>query len=523
MSERDPTRVVMNVTVRPQDHPHPPEAVRRWRPEVRWLSIALALVSALIFLAWALLAALHVDDHYQVDHVGGARMALARYVNHGVIYPPLFNGQVYGGTRFMPLPIVLHALVAKLTGEYLVSGKIVSYAVMLVLLTAMFALLRRLACPFPIALGLTALVLVTHTGLAAGMDLRADGLPLVLQVLAVALVAHSKRPAATVAAAALSALALLSKLSSIWAPLAIVVWLLLTDRRRLRWFLPSYAAFVGVQLAFFGALTHGSMFENVFGLSTAGVEDAGSILRGPYVLFHLLVQQALGAWYLLPAAGIMAWLALKERQPSIYLVSLVCCLAVLVVVLGDIGTGWNQLVDLVVLTALVTGELAGRSWPGPIMGVVVAGVLVLVLVWIDLTGLAVTMGPDTREAINLLKAGRLPHSRPLTGRATSATPLLSEDAYVPVVLGQTPVVLDPFMLLRIGRKDPAVVQQLIDRIDARQFRYVVLVVPLQPVDQPWWNQMHFGPDVVRALARSYRYTGRDQGYYVYEPASIGSG
>jgi hypothetical protein len=481
------------------------------------LELALTLISAAIFLAWVLLLAVHVDDRYQVDHVGGVRMALARYFNRGVLYPPLFEDGTYGGTRFMPLPLVLHGGLARITGEYLVSGKILSYAVMILLLIVMVVVMVRMRCRLPIAVALAALVLTTHTGLAAGMDLRADGLPLLLQVLAVALVAGAAGPGSTVGAAALSALALLSKSSAVWAPLAIAVWLLVVDRRRLGWFLVAFVGFAGGLLAFFGAVTDGRFFVNVFGLSTAGVQGPASLLRGPYFLMHLLVEQALGAWALLPIAAVGLWLARAQRRVSLWQVSLVCCLGVLFVVLSDVGTGWNQLVDLVVLTALVVGELAGGSWPDAARRRALAGALALLLLWLNLTGLVVSLAPDARQALGQLRAGQPTAPRPLAGRATSSTALLSEDPYVPVALGQTPTVLDPFMLLRIGRDDPAAVQRLVRRIDNREFRFVVLVEPLEPTDREWWRQLHFGPDVVEALASSYAYTGRDHGYYVYEP------
>jgi hypothetical protein len=472
------------------------------------LELGLTLVSGAIFLAWLLLLVVHVDDRYQVDHVGGVRMALARYFNGGVLYPPLFDGGHYGGTRFMPLPIILHGGLARVTGEYLISGKVLSYAVMIVLLAVMVVLIVRMGCRPSVAVALAALVVTTHTGLAAGMDLRADALPLLLQVLAIALVAGTGGRAATVGAAAQS--------SAVWAPLAIVLWLLAVDRRRLLWFLAAYGVLTGVLLALFGAVTDGRFFVNVFGLSTAGVQGSRSLLRGPYFLVHLLIQQALAAWALLPVAAVGFWLARAERRVSLYQLSLVCCLGVLVVVLGDIGTGWNQLVDLVVLTALVVGELAGR--PELSLRGAITSALVLLLLWVNLTGLLVTLVPDARQALGQLPAGHPAAATPLAGRATSSTAVLSEDPYVPVALGQTPTVLDPFMLPRIGGRDPAAVQQLVRRINDRDFRFVVLVEPLEPIDREWWRQLDFGPTVVQALARSYTYTGRDQGYYVYEPA-----
>jgi hypothetical protein len=492
---------------------------RRESRAARFLSAGLLMVAAAILAGWTFLAVAHVGDRYKLDHVSGVRMALAQYFTHGTLYPDLYDGSFYGGTRFMPLPIVLHGTLAELTGEYLVSGKLLAYGVLLALLAVMLGLLRAMRCPLPISLSLVAGVLVTKTGLAAGMNLRADILPLLLQLLAVATVAHTRRPRGTVAAGAFAALALVSKLSAVWAPLAICTWLVIVDRRRLVWFLTAYGLLTGALLGYFGAVTDNRLFENVFGLSTAGMNGIGSLLRGPYVLFHLLVDQATGTWALFPVVAGAAWLAAKRRELSIYLVSLAWCLVVLFVVLSDIGTGWNQLVDLVVLTALVVGELAGRLRLDPARRVAIASALALLLVWVNLTGLVVVILPDVRTTLASWRTSQLYSSKPLSGRASPATKLLSEDPYVPVSLGQRPVVLDPFMLQRLGRRDPAAVARLVERIRAREFDLVVLVIPLQPVDSEWWREMHFGTPVVEALADSYVFSGTVDGYHLYRPAS----
>ena len=49
---------------------------------------------------------------------------------------------------------------------------------------------------------------------------------------------------------------------------------------------------------------------------------------------------------------------------------------------------------------------------------------------------------------------------------------------------------------------------------------VVLVVPLQPVDQQWWSEVHFGRDVAQALADSYEPDGAVEGYLLYRPAPM---
>jgi hypothetical protein len=487
-----------------------------------WLSWAMVAVSGLVFIAWVYLAATHVNDRFGLDQVSGSRIALARYFNDGTLYPALYDGHVYGGTRFMPLPIVLHGLIARLTGEYVVSGKLLGYAATVGLLVTMVALLRRLRCPVPYALILTALVLTTTTGLSATMDLRADVLPLLLQVLAVWIVSSTARPAGTVAAAALAALAFVSKLSAIWAPLAIVVWLLTRDRKRLAWFSAAYVCLAGGLLLVFAGISEGRIFENVFDLATTGVTGLRSVVLSPYRLAHLMVHDATTAWAVFPIVGFAGWLALKERRASIYLLSLVFAIAVLLVVLVDVGTGWNQLIDIVVVSAIVIGEVVARTridrgWLDRAAAGTVAVMLGLAFLWVTLSGFVVTLVPDVRAAISGEASYR---NDPFSGVADASTSILSEDPYVPVSLGQVPVVLDAFMLLRFGQQHPGAIDDLIQRIDAQEFDLVVLVVPLEPLDQSWWREEDFGPEVVKAISRAYVFAGRTQGYYVYRPRPV---
>jgi hypothetical protein len=446
-------------------------------------------------------------------------MALAQYFDDGTLYPELYDGEFYGGTRFMPLPIVLHGLAARITGEYLISGKVLGDVAMLGLLVAMIWVLRRLRCPLPLAMILAALMLTTNTGLAGSMSMRADVLPLLLQVLAVAMVANSSSSTATLGAAAFASLALVSKLSAVWAPIAIVVWLLTRDRRRLVSFSGAYVAFSGALLLLFVGISDGRLLENVFGLSTSGITGLRSFVVAPYRFVHLLLGDATTAWAVAPLAVLAAWMAVRERQISVYLVSLICASGVVVAVLADAGTGWNQCIDLVVLTALVVGEFAGRlhvssgSLPAT-TGKMMMTTIGFVLLWVTVSGSIVTLAPDVIATVTGEAAYR---KEPLAGVATSRTTMLSEDPYVPMSLGQMPLVLDPFMLPRLEERRPNAVPDLIRRIERHEFDLVVLIEPLAPVDRSWWRDLDLGLPVAQAILRDYVYAGSMQGYYLYEP------
>ena len=82
---------------------------------VEGVRIALLAVASACAAGVALLALAHVDDRYELDHVAGAWMALAQRFADGTLYPPLYDGEQFGGTRFAPLAISLYGGAARLT------------------------------------------------------------------------------------------------------------------------------------------------------------------------------------------------------------------------------------------------------------------------------------------------------------------------------------------------------------------------------------------------------------------------
>jgi hypothetical protein len=478
-------------------------------------TVVLVSTGAIVLLSLTFIAAAHIDDRYGLDHASGARVALARYFDRGVLYPELYDGEFYGGTRFMPLPLIAHGSVAKLTGEYLESGKIMAYAFALLLSAVLIWLLRRMGSPWPLCIGLVAAVFATRVGLNAVIDLRGDLPALILQLIAVGLVTNSRRSSMSALAGVLGALAFLAKTSAIWAPIAIGLWLLWRDRRRFLTFALVYVGSVGVLLALFGLLTNGRMFENVFGLAGSGISSPRSLLVAPYRLVMLMISHAAPV---LPLSLVIAWVAWRRvtrGEVSLYLLSFATSLIIVWLVLTDIGTGWNQLIDPLVLGALLLGEAAGGR--ARRTGSTVAGVVVLGLITANLLGLALTYRVPVRDTLTGAASWT---PRPLEGVAGPNTRLLAEDPYLPVSLGQTPVVLDPYMALRIGRDRPRDIDDLAARIRNREFDLIALVEPLEPLDREWWTDVHFGTTVMRAVSESYDFDFKLQGYYLYRPREV---
>lgn len=493
-------------------------------PAERVLAAALVGLTVLALTATIVVAWVHADDRYRVDHVGGSRIAMAWYVNEGTLYPQLSDDGFYGGTRWMPLPVLLHAGAARVTGEYLVSGKVLAYMTMATLILVTFLVIRRLGCPWPLAAALASLLLLTQAGFGLTMSLRADALPVLLQVSSVWLATsrphRSATPVAMIVAALLAALALAAKLSAVWAPIAVVLWLFRRNRRSVSWFVGGYVVWAVGLLGLFSALSGGRMLSNVLGLAGAGLAEGG-LLRAPYRLVLLAIDHATPIWFLMPAAAVAGWYAFRGRRDEEWLLALLAASAILVVVLADVGADWNHLIDIAVLVLIVVGGLVGRTLPSLPYERVAGTAVVLMVLWVGVTGLVTVVLPEARHVVRLADPTTDPQldPQPLRGLASSETPILSEDPYVPVSLGQRPVLLDPFMVERIVEVDREIQAELLRRIDAKEFELVVLLRRVENRDIAWWwEDFHLGPEIAAEIRDSYDYQLSRGPYHIYAPA-----
>ena len=496
---------------------------------VAWM---LVVAAAGVLLIWVFISLVHIDDRERVGHGQGAWMALARYANEGVLYPPLFDGEHYGGTRWMPLGIVAHAFAARLSGSELVGGKMLALLTALALLALALAALRWLRSPWPLAAALLAAVLASEAGLFTTTTIGADILAVAVQVGAlVAFLGRAeeaaaglggsgeRRTRALIAAGVLAGFALLAKLTAGWAALAILCRLGATGRWRD--FGVFLAAASAPALAGIGAglvASEGRMWDSVAQLAFAGGAGPVSLVRAPNQVVYNFVEYAPGFLAVLPFAVAAIALVGRWRELSVVDWALAWALVALLAVFTDVGTGLNQLLDVVVLTALVAAQLPGRlsalvGEPGQRLGQHALAVAALTALS---AGVVMTLVPAARSTVEVTRHGHPLPTVPLAEVIRPDDTVLSEDPYVPVAHERHPVVLDPFMLRRLDEVDPATVDPLIERIEQGAFDHVVL---LEDLDEPeWWEVYHFGPRVADALRQGYEPSGVRDGYLLYRPA-----
>lgn len=472
------------------------------------------------FAIWLLVAVAHADDAFGNDKVSGTWLVLGKAADEGTLYPPLYDGEQYGGTRWMPLPILAYALAHRIGGDGYWTAKLLVYVTGVALLAVLYLALRAVGVPRDIGAGLVAVVLLVPVGFDAVTTIAGDALPTLVQLGALLVVyRHRERLTAhtVVLAAVLAALGLLAKLSAVWGPLAILLVLSFASRRLAVVFAAVTTALVASGAAATELVSEGRFSENLTALAFAGSSSgAGQLaIDGPTRFMSLLQSFAGGIWLLVPLAILALFRSLDRRRLTAFELGLLLACVVTVVVLADRGAYTNHLLDVVVLVPVVAGSLCG------VVGVVGAWASTLLRATIVVAlavALATDVRHDAREALTDLRGGSeaLYGAEQLRGAVPPGATLLAQDPGVPYALGRRPVVTDAFMLPRIAATRPEAIETLRRRIEDQEFDLIVLVNPV--THPPFYGDGDFGPRLASTLCRRYRESDAVGGYLVYVPA-----
>jgi hypothetical protein len=480
----------------------------------------LAAAGLVVLGSYVLLAGAHAKDRFQVNFVSGVYAALAAELNDGRFYPEVYDGSHYAGTRYMPGEFVLHAGVARLTGEYLLSGKLLAYTAALALLVQLFVILRRLDCRRSVAFALLGLVLTSAPGFLAVTTIRGDLLPVVFQVAALLLAADGQTARRAALAGLCCTLALLTKLSAVWAPAAIGLWYLLHNRRNCLVFVACFVGTLAASLGLLHLLSGGRLLANFSAVSSNEVGIKG-VLLAPFLFLWRVGRAGVLMTVLLPLVLVEGVLAVRQRRLTIFHYAFAACLPVMLVIYTDMGADTNHLLDFVVLAVALIGSLLAavyRSNRDAGISRIVAGCAVVWLLYISWANSMIFPVLDVYRNVD-----RGYSAKPLAGRIADEEVVLSEDPWICLARGQRPILLDPFALARLGHTHPQVVEDLVRRIEREEFQHVVTLQRLDdsnPHDRYAWEVRHFGQPVVAALREHYALESSSEGYFVYRPRPL---
>jgi hypothetical protein len=475
---------------------------------------SVCLYTPLLALASAAgLAILHAADLFRADSASGVWLGLAYYVNHGVLYPPLEADGCYGGARYMPLSFCLHALLAKGTGEYLVSGHFLNALSVLLLLSGVFAAVLQTTRSRLLAISFASLPLAMNSGLLALLNVRGDALAAALSVWGLVLTRRTTPGAlSNLPAAVLFAAALMTKFTAV-AGFGAAALLLTGWRRRLA-FVLQVAVVTLIALAAVQYLSDGRFFANLSNTGSGGIGWGDVVLALPRLLILMIMD---------PAACLLSCAALLALIRNVRK--------------GDVRAwDWYFFLSFLVLIAV---NCSPGIYINHLVEIEAAGLVVLSRAWADLRSespaeesplarwlpriiFLVLVAGAVRHGWTWLAswrdAGRNPEA--VVEALPPGAAVLSDDATAPVVAGRRPVVLDPFAFRVLAERGVIDARPLAARVSNREFAVIILSERIDVPDSFLYPKLFFGAEVTEAIRGAYRFERRVGDYYFFVPGAV---
>lgn len=480
--------------------------------------ICLFVAVAIIVLLTAVRAWIWWRNHAGISFASGVMITMATDLKQGVFYRPLYDYQGYGGTRYFPLYFSLHALLLKLGMPVIGSAYLLSAAAVLLLIFGTYYLLTGLGVE-PWLAACAAAVLLASTSVQMSLSTpQADGLAAALNVCGLAAIVrtpHSRRR--VLLASLLFTLAWSAKLTTAFGLATAFIWLMAIGCRRVAWLLAAatgcgYLIVAGVMIA----ASCGRVID-IFRACASGGADWRFVVTAPARMESMAVytDPALVMFAVLGLSLVLFLafsLKLRQNLPALFLIA---TMAITLLIFGSPGTTGNHLLDVqvasVILLATVLAKLASRSKELSVYGLALLTLIAVVPLLRQLTGWSRWYHPHQfGKVIELI--------------GPTGAPILSENPVIPVLAGQYPYVLDPWMIQLLRKRIPGFEEPLLERLRSRSFSAVVLSTgdPTQKGGQFWYETVCFAPGFVSALTENYRLASVIDRDWIYVPQTSSS-
>ena len=454
-----------------------------------------------------------------VDFVTGVWLTLADDLAHGLLYRDLVGPGGYGGTRYFPLFFTSISALMRLGLGPLAAGFLVSAFAGALLVAGIRRLLSRFGLPPALAVAGAIFVLAPRFVQQGLFAIRSDILAAALAIWGLTWILPAfdedrPRTGTLAAAAAFFVLAVATKVTSLYAPAAMVVALAWAGRSGAAMRLGGMvAAGVTAMVGLVAAASDGRAIESWMSCGLAGAGVAEWLAGVP----SALISQVLGPSRLFTSvllAASVAWLVMaRARGPKMLIVLFPVTVVATTVVLASPGTSYtNQLIDTLAVSIVLVGWTVARypRWQSAAS----LGLLLLSLVAARQTLRPVT-DPALRQRAWQLSAERDGLVRELTA---FGSPVLSESPELLALGGGRPYLLDPFTLRVLSIRRPNLLGPLHRDLDARRFARVVLMYdPESPAGRGWYTNVDFGWPITSRILANYEFAEERAGVRVYRP------
>jgi hypothetical protein len=477
----------------------------------RLIRVAVIAAAILLFISISARSAAAWKYWGDLNHNSpGTWLCMAADASDGILYRPIVSEIGYGGTRYAPLfPIVIAGFM-RLGINPVASGFLAGLFATALTIGGLFALMRRLGTPVAIAAALAVFVLAATCTRTIILGIKGDLLPAGLALWGLAAIVWSgeKRdsPLGLITGAIFFAAALAAKITSVFGITAATIWLLFRRKFRQAAIL-LFAWVVGViAVAIITQWASNGRAMTIFLMCAGGGGGFTAMLSGP----HRLLREALGQDHILVAIWAIAMfvIAMTRLWTSLPAILLLVATAGTIVIYGSPGTHINHFVDMNAAAILVIGTLGLKTRK------LRSAVLVVTLILMGVA--AISCLRQVREIRRDNERQQMTATIADTERSIAKGPILAEDPLLPLIAGQRPYMLDPFMFRAIRSRKTEIADQFWRDLDTRHFKAVILHKP--PSDPSFSaDDNDFGPGFIDRLEQGYALSSVHGDFYVLLP------
>jgi hypothetical protein len=489
-----------------------------------WMAGTLALSGSLILMIWFWLDALPSGI------TSGVWAAMANDFADGVLYRPVFDESGYGGTRYMPLFFVLYGGLIAIFHDPVTAGLSLSLAILIFLDLGIYSLLRETGAKKAIALPLIFLVHAPISFQLLTLGFRGDFLAAAMNVWGIIFALKYLRSNSwgflTVSAGFFLG-AIFTKFTTVGGLAVVALYLLLRDKRSSALFL------IGVSALTTLALLWGI---NEFSLGKALASFQACLLGGGHLDYALKTPLWFGTviirdpffFALLCLAVYLAAKIKPEQWKSFVPLYFGFTLISTVAIFSSPGTDSNHLIDLLIACILVLAfqfqkiENSSKVYNTCFLFIIGGILFMWVPGTISIKDRIETAGKPTRATVQAIADELGPKTKNL----------LSENPLIPLLMGQPPIVMDPFSLRIIAQKSPDVRADFTRKIENHYFGAIILLdwsgAPLDKIERAmekhtslgvdkFYGEVHFPHGFLDLMKEHYFLSFVKRPYVVYEP------
>jgi hypothetical protein len=474
--------------------------------------IAMRLVAVLVVVAVTARTFASMMTDGDIEHTSGTWIAMAADARDGTLYRPIVSELGYGGTRYAPLFPAIDAAMLKMGLGYTASGNLISIVCVAMILIGAFILMRKFGADATISATAACFILAGTCVNASIAANKADLLAAMLNLWAMVLIAgivkadRSIAWANVIAGGFICALAVATKVTSIFSLVAAIVWLCTQHRKTVATVLAVVWAILVLSAILLAQWASDGRALAVFHICAMGGGGIHQFIMGPvYFLANGLAFDRLTVLFWLLAMSLLALSGAKHLLSLPSLMLLATSLGTLAI-FGTPGININHLMDLYIATMIFLAVQWNRFALRSILAIAMLIALAVKSFQCFQQARELWENPVRSQMIAAMVDA---DASPAHGQVLSENPLL------PLLNGRRPYILDSFMLRVVTQSHPDLTHQFWQDLDNGRFAAVIL--SHSPQYAPMYERNDFGNNFIHRLNAAYALKSQHGNYYVYWP------